>query len=143
MDLVARYFYFDGGKVHRCPGTHFKRLLDDHPDEYLPECAGRRIKFAIVHLLSGVKPGMARVLGVTFAYYTFTAEGRLDQDELHRGLALVKESLNDEGPEGNLLDMRPRLARNRFIQDFAWDPMPCEIDALKEAVENGKRAATS
>jgi len=131
MSLGTRVMFVDGDRITRVSLRRFERLFQGDPNETMPECAGQRIRCAVVYVdLMMRKPvGVARV---DYMVLPFGPDGRLDQAERHRQGGLVGEMA------GRLLfrvsepvvGFGPYLAGRQYRAEFKWEPTAQQAEAV-------------
>ena len=95
--------------------------------------SGKPVRCAIVFLeFENRRP--TRILRTEFNVLYIDEKGGLDSDAQSQQLRLIGQSLDDTlamgSPRGNVVDMRPRLARKKLREKFEWTPTEDVLDAI-------------
>ena len=117
MGISLRVFLFDDSDtIERLPLTRYERLLRRHPEEYLPQYAGQRVRFAEVAVeLKERKP--VQILRVVYGILPFDSEGRIDAAEQEKEMRLFAEMMPPvlkDRSSPNIVDAKHQFAKKRF-----------------------------
>lgn len=77
----------DDSSLKRFPLARFERLFQGHPEERLPEYAGKRVRYALV-IVDLVNRKPFEILGIQYPILTFDSEGKIDAAELEKEMRL-------------------------------------------------------
>jgi len=134
MGIGVRSFLIDDkGLVSRVPWCRMSRLFQGEPTQEFRMHSGKPVRCAIVFLeFENRRP--ARILRTEFNVLYIDEKGGLDSEAQSQQLRLIGQSLDDAlalgGPRGNVVDMRPRLARKKLREKFEWTPSEDVLDAI-------------
>ena len=134
MGIGVRSFVIgDDGSVSRVPWCRMSRLFQGEPTQEFRMHSGKPVRCAIVFLeFENRRP--TRILRTEFNVLYIDDEGGLDSEAQSQQLRLIGQSLDDTlalgGPRGNVVDMRPRLARKKLREKFEWTPTEDVLDAI-------------
>ena len=135
---VRVHFFQEDGRIKKIPYTRFDRLLSDGSDERLEAHAGKRVRCAMTFVeLHQRKP--TKILRTDFKIIPFAANGKVDFEEYRRGQRLAFNmvdlvGLSREARADNVVDLRPRVSRKRYVDEFTWEPTDDEFDRLVREV---------
>ena len=88
MGTSVRIFLVqDDGSLKRFPLARFERLFQHHPDESLPQYAGKKIRYALV-IVDLVNREPVEILVIQYNFITFNSKGKIDPGELQRQMRL-------------------------------------------------------
>jgi hypothetical protein len=142
MGLAVRVFLVeDDGYLRRFPLARYERLLRGEAEGFLPEYAGKRIRYALVVVeLVDRKP--IEIRHVEYSWLSFDSEGRLDRSEQRKEARLAIEVLPPLSGEESLqvIDARHRFARKSYDDRYKWQPSP-DIQAAIIAATLGQNTA--
>jgi hypothetical protein len=142
MGLAVRVFLVeDDGYLRRLPLAHYERLLRGEAEGFLPQYAGRRVRYALVVVeLVDRKP--IEIQHVEYSWLSFDSEGRLDRSEQRKEARLAIEVLPPVSGEESLqvIDARHRFARKSYDDRYKWQPSP-DIQAAIIAATLGQNTA--
>ncbi len=130
------FFIDDDGAIRRYPLARYERLIERDPDEWLPQYAGKRVRYVEVALeLEKRKPvGILRIL---YLILPFDSKGRVDAKEQDKEWRLASDMvppiLPDPGPR-NVIEARHRFAKKRFESEYRWTPTPEIESAILKAI---------
>jgi hypothetical protein len=137
---IRIFFVHDDGSLKRFPVARFERLFQGHPEEYLPEYAEKRVRYALVTLdLENRKP--VEILGIGYHILTFDSEGKIDANELQSKMRLwVDQMPNGTATRTNpkIVDAEPLFLQKRYNNRYNWKPT-LEIEAAIFKAIFGKR----
>jgi len=127
---IRIFFVRDDGSLKRFPVARFERLMNHDPKEYVPEYAGKRVRYALISLdLENRKP--VGILGIGYHIVTFDHEGKIDDTELQREMRLWV----DQMPFGltrrtahKVVDAEHRFLQRQYHHRYHWEPTP-EMEA--------------
>jgi hypothetical protein len=126
MGLAVRVFLVeDDGYLRRLPLAHYERLLRGEAEGFLPQYAGRRVRYALVVVeLVDRKP--IEIRHVEYSWLSFDSKGRLDRSEQRKEARLAIEVLPPVSGEESLqvIDARHRFARKSYDDRYKWQPSP-------------------
>jgi hypothetical protein len=134
MGIGVRSFVVDeDGSVNRVAWHRMVRLFQGKPTEEFARRSGRPVRCAIVFLeFENRRP--QRILRTEFNVLHLDASGALDPEAQSQQLRLIGQCLDcgapPGGPRGNLLDMRPRLARKQLRDKFEWTPSEDVLEVI-------------
>lgn len=131
MGIGVRAFFVVDGDVSRVPFRQVERLLCGDPHEVLSQCAGRRVRCALVYVeLVNRRPFAVR--HVDYLMLPFGSDGRLDRAETQRGQALAMASAGTwfGAVSEPVVEFGPHLAARRYRTEFKWVPTATEVDTL-------------
>ena len=134
MGIGVRSFLIDDdGSVSRIPWCRMSRLFQGESTQEFRMHSGRPVRCAIVFLeFENRRP--TRILRTEFNVLYIDGTGALDSEAQSQQLRLIGQSLDDTlalgGPSGNVVDMRPRLARKKLREKFEWTPTEDVLDAI-------------
>ena len=77
----------DDDSLKRFPLARFERLFQGHPEERLPEYAGKRVRYALV-IVDLVNRKPFEILRIQYPILTFDSEGKIDAAELEKEMRL-------------------------------------------------------
>ncbi len=137
MRISSRIFFVnDDDSLRRISKARFDRLLQCEPEERFPQCAGKRVRCALVVLdMEGRKP--VSVVRRDCSILTFDSDGRLDVAERERTLRLAYESAAHfpiEQQSDEIIDARHHFAKRRYKHEFTWTASPEIKKAIKDAI---------
>jgi len=129
----------DDDSIERFPLARYERLLQRHPDEYLAEFAGKRVRYALVALdLENRKP--STILQIQYSFLSFDSEGQLDtaakEKEIMSGLDMLAP-LNGSEDKPEIIDARHRFAKKRYHNEYSWKPSPEIETSIVRAIFGG------
>ncbi len=137
MGTSARIFLIkDDGSLKRFPLARFERLFQGHPDECLPQYAGKRIRYALV-IVDFVNREPVEILGIQYHFITFDSEGKIDPDELEKEMRLGVEMMplgTAENKSSKLVDAEHLFLRKRYKDTYTWKPTPEIEEAIVKAI---------
>jgi hypothetical protein len=134
MGIGVRSFVVnDDGSVSRVPWRRMSRLFQGEPTQEFRMHSGKPVRCAIVFLeFENRRP--TRILRTEFNVLYIDEAGGLDSEAQSQQLRLIGQSLDDTlalgGSDGNVVDMRPRLARKKLREKFEWTPTEDVLDAI-------------
>jgi hypothetical protein len=142
MGLAVRVFLVeDDGYMRRLPLARYERLLRGEAEGFLPQYAGKRVRYALVVVdLVDRKP--IEIRHVEYSWLSFDTEGHLDRSEERKEARLAMEVLPPVTGEGSLqvVDARRRFARKSYDDRYKWKPTP-DIQAAIIAATLGQNTA--
>lgn len=142
MGLAVRVFLVeDDGYLRRLPLARYERLLRGEAEAFLPQYAGKRVRYALVVVeLVDRKPIEIRHL--EYSWLSFDSEGRLDRSEQRKEARLAIEVIPPVSGEESLqvIDARHRFARKSYDDRYKWQPSP-DIQAAIIAATLGQNTA--
>jgi hypothetical protein len=131
MSLGTRVMFVDDDRITRVSLRRFERLFQGDPTETMPECAGQRVRCAVVYVdLTMRKPtGVARV---DYMVLTFGPDGRLDEAKQYREGALVGEMMGRAVVRASepVVEFGPYLAGRQYRTEFKWEPTAQQAEAV-------------
>ena len=126
----------DDDCLERLSVARFERLVRRDSQERIPQCAGKRVRYAMVVLeLENRKP--LGIRGIEYAFLHFDSEGRIDAIEWEKEARLAMEVLPPlvNGRErSQVVDARYRFWRKRYDHEYKWIPNPEVEAAIVEAI---------
>jgi hypothetical protein len=143
MGLAVRVFLVeDDGYLRRLPLARYERLLRGEAEGFLPQYAGKRVRYALVVVdLVDRKP--IEIRHVEYSWLSFDAEGRFNRSEQEKEVRLAMEVLPPVSGEESLqqiIDARHRFARKSYDDRYKWKPSP-DIQAAIIAATLGQNTA--
>lgn len=116
----------DDGSLKRFPVARFERLFQGHPEECLPEYAGKRVRYVLISLdLENRKP--VEILGIGYHILTFDPEGKIDAAGLQREMRLWVDQMQN-GPtirtNPKIVEAEHRFLQKRYDNRYNWEPTP-------------------
>jgi len=142
MGLAARVFLVeDDGHLRRLSLTRYERLLRGEAEGFLPQYAGKRVRYALVVVdLVDRKP--IEIRHVEYSWLSFDSKGRLDRSEQEKEVRLAMEVLPSISGEESLqvIDARHRFAKKSYDDRYRWKPSP-DIQAAIIAATLGQNTA--
>ncbi len=137
MGTTARIFLVQNdGSLKRFPLARFERLFQGHPDERLTQCAGKRIRYALV-VVDFVNREPFEILGIQYHFITFDSEGKIDPDELQKEMRLGVEMVplgTTENKSPKLVDAEHLFLQKRYQDTYTWKPTPEIEKAIVKAI---------
>jgi len=126
----------DDGSLKRFPLARFERLFQGHPEERLPEYAGKRLRYALV-IVDLVNRKPFEILGIQYPILTFDSEGKIDAAELEKKMRLGVNMVpigTIEPLSRKVVDAEHHFLQKRYENRYLWRPTP-EIEvAIVKAV---------
>jgi len=139
MSISLRIFFFNpDNSIIKIPLSRFDRLSKNDPNESFPEYAGESIKCAIVCVeLENRRP--VKIINVNYTIVSFSSDGRIDQEKLHREGALAAQMMDlpDLFLPKNVVDLSPKIAQKQYHERFKWKPTKDEVDKIIDMVFSG------
>lgn len=137
MGIGLRVFFVnDDDSIQRLSMARYQRLLRRDLGERLPQCAGRRVRYAMVMLeVADRKP--LEILRIQYSFLRFDSEGTIEAGEREREARLAMEMLpplTKEQERPHVVDARYRFAKKRFDDEYKWTPTPEIEAAIVEAI---------
>ena len=109
---VRIFLVNDDGSVRRFPVARFERLFQHHPEENLPQYAGKRVRYSLVAVdLVNRKP--AEIISIQYPILTFDSKGRID---------------------AKVVDVEHRFLQKRYENRYLWRPTPEIEEAIVKAI---------
>ena len=104
----------ENDSLQRLSVNKYERLLRYEPQEFLPQYAGKRIRYALI-MVENIKRRPVKIIQKQYSYLVFDSNGRLDPIEREKAFELAKESrppvLCFQGFP-NIIDAKHRFAKN-------------------------------
>ena len=130
----------DDDSLKRFPLARFERLFQDHPEESLPEYAGKRLRYALV-IVDLIDREPAEILGIQYPILTFDSEGKIEAAELEKEMRLGVDMV----PIGTIaplsrkvVDAEHHFLQKRYENRYLWRPTPeIEETIVKAVFEQG------
>ena len=137
MGIGLRIFFVqDDGTLKRFPAARFERLMNQDPNECLPEYVEKRVRYVFVSVeLENREP--VEIIGIGYNILTLDSEGKVDEAELKQEMRLLIDSLPLEPSKpiaSNIIDAEPRFLHRRYINRYQWESTPEIEQAVFEAV---------
>jgi hypothetical protein len=137
MGTTARIFLVqDDGSLKRFPLARFERLYHHHPDERLPEYAGKRVRYALA-IVDLVHRKPVEILGIQYHFLTFDSEGKIDVAELQKQMRLGLEMMpfgTTEHKSLKVVDAEHIFLQKRYKDTYVWKPTPAIEKAIVKAI---------
>jgi hypothetical protein len=130
---VRSFLVDDAGQVSRIPWSRMTRLFRGLPTQEFHELRGSPVRCAVVFLeYENRRP--ARILRTEFSVLYIDDNGSLDSEAQSQQLRLIGQCLDDTlavgGERGNVVDIRPHLARKQYRERFEWTPTEDVLEAI-------------
>ena len=126
----------DDGSLRRFPLARFERLFQHHPEERLPQYAGKRVRYALV-AVDLVNREPVEIIGIQYPILTFDSKGKIDAAELEKemrlGVNMVPIGTN-EGTSRKVVDVEHRFLQKRYENRYLWRPTPEIEEAIVKAI---------
>ncbi len=126
----------DDGSLKRFPLARFERLFQGHPEERLPQYAGKRVRYVLV-IVDLVNRKLFGILGIQYPILTFDSEGKIDAAELEKEMRLGVDMV----PIGTIaplsrkvVDAEHHFLQKRYESRYLWRPTPEIEEAIVKAV---------
>ena len=120
------FFVHDDGSIHRFPLARFERIMNQDPNECLPEYAGKRVRYALVTVdLENRKP--VEITGMGYNILALDSEGRLDVAEFQQEMRLWIDSMPTEPNKKisrKVIDAEALFIDRRYRNRYHWKPNP-------------------
>ncbi len=126
----------DDGSLKRFPLARFERLFQGHPEERLPEYAGKRVRYALV-VVDLVNREPVEIIGIQYPILTFDSEGKIDAAELEKEMRLGVNMLpigTSEDISRKVVDVEHRFLQKRYENRYLWRATPELEEAIVKAV---------
>ncbi len=137
MGTSVRIFLVqDDRSLKRFPLARFERLFQHHPDESLPQYAGKRIRYALV-IVDFVNREPVEIFGIQYNFITFDSEGKIDPDKLQKQMRLGVEMVafgTSENKSPKLVDAKHLFLQKRYQDTYTWKPTPEIEKAIVKAI---------
>jgi hypothetical protein len=125
----------DDGSLKRFPLARFERLFHSHPEEHLPEYAGKRVRYALV-VVDLVNREPVEIIGIQYPILTFDSEGKIDAAELEKEMRLGVNMVpigTSEDISRKVVDAEHRFLQKRYNNRYNWEPTPETEEAIVKA----------
>jgi len=126
----------DDDSLKRFPLARLERLFQGHPEERLPQYAGKRVRYALV-IVDLVNRKPVEILRIQYAILTFDSEGKIDAAEIEKEMRLGVDMV----PIGNtaplshkVVDAEHHFLQKRYENRYLWRPTPEIEEAIVKAV---------
>ena len=130
MAISIRYFVFaDDGSLKHDPRRVSEGLHAG--EDALPDFARSKQRVAEV-VLDNEEGKPVRILDARGQYWSFDAEGRLDQSDRFTFMRWCDPIR--EAPKGKVVDLRPNIERKKWEREHRWDVSAEDLDRLTAAV---------
>ena len=130
MGLGMRIFIVkDDGSLERMPFGRYNRLLQHHLSERLFQYAGKRVRCAVI-VVESINRKPVEILKCQYSYLSFDSDGRLLEEGDERQVRLAMDTLEPviADKDRQVVDVRHKFARKRYVREYLWQPSP-EIEA--------------
>lgn len=130
MGLGMRIFIVkDDGSLVRLPFGRYNRLIRHDARERLPEYASKRVRCAVIVVESKDRIPV-EILKSQYSYLSFDYDGRLLEEGDERQVRLAMDTLEPviADKDRQVVDVRHKFARKRYVREYLWQPSP-EIEA--------------
>jgi len=130
------YLVNDNGSLKRFPLARFERLFQGHPEERLPEYAGKRVRYALV-AVDLVNREPVEIIGIQYAILTFDSKGKIDAAKLEKEMRLGVNMVpigTTEGTSRKVVDAKHRFLQRRYQNRYLWRPTPEIEEAIVKAI---------
>ena len=129
MGVGTRIFLVnDDDSLKRFPLAKLERLRKG--EEYLPEYAGKRMRYAFVVMeMQNRKP--IGIYIIQYSYLSFDSKGRIDAAEGEKEAMLAVNMvppLPSDQEKGGVIMAQHKFAKKRYDELYRWKPTP-EIEA--------------
>jgi len=125
----------DDGSLKRFPFARFERLFQHHPEEHLPEYAGKRVRYALV-VVDLVNREPVEIIGIQYPILTFDSKGKIDAAELEKEMRLGVNMVpigTSEDVSRKVVDVEHRFLQKRYENRYLWEPTPEIEEAIVKA----------
>jgi hypothetical protein len=141
MGIAIRFYLFSDDGLQRI--SH--RLMDGlaRGKDAMPQCAGTKQKIAnvIVEMEKGKPVRLARADG---SFLTFDEAGQVHKDLIASGMAAMETyralERADQTPAGTVIDLSPKLNREKWERENRWMPSKEDLDAICDDIWKRKKA---
>jgi hypothetical protein len=133
------FLVHDDDSVERIALARFERLVGRRDlSERWPEHAGKRLRYALLYLKT--EDGEMQVVYTEFAFLDIDAEGRHSAEAYKRS---IQDAMNMLGGLYKFSDASNVVGEQAFRQrrykvEHKWEPSPATIEALREALVDGR-----
>jgi hypothetical protein len=134
MGVGLRIFIVnDDNSLERLALKKYERLMQHDPDLFLPQYAGKRVRYAEVAVeFENRKP--VEILRMEYFIMQFDSKGRIggtvQDDIMSLGVNLTPPIYFEKDPV--VIDAQHHFAKKRFDHQFRWKPTPeIEMSILK------------
>jgi hypothetical protein len=142
MGIAIRFYLFSDDGLQRI--SH--RLMDGlaRGKDAMPQYAGTKQKIAnvIVEMENGKPVELGRADG---SFLTFDEAGQVHKDLIASGIAAMETyralERTDQTPAGTVIDLSPKLNREKWERENRWTPSKEDLDAICDDIWKRKRAA--
>ena len=142
MGLAVRFYLFSAEGLRRIS----QRLMDGlaRGKDAMPQYAGTKLKIAnvLVDMENGKPVRIARCDG---SFLTFDEAGQVHKDLVASGFAAMETyralELADRAPTGQVIDLSPKLNREKWERENRWAPSKEDLDAISDDIWKRKIAA--
>jgi hypothetical protein len=142
MGIAIRFYLFSDEGLQRI--SH--RLMDGlaRGKDAMPQYAGTKQKIAnvIVEMENGKPVRLARADG---SFLTFDETGQVHKDLIVSGMAAMEThralERADQTPPGTVIDLSPKLNREKWERENRWTPTKADLDAICDDIWKRKKAA--
>ena len=125
----------DDDSLKRFPLARFERLFQHHPEEHLPQYAGKRVRYALV-VVDLVNREPVEIIGIQYPILTFDSEGKIDAAELEKEMRLGVNMVpigTSEDISRKVVDAEHRFLQKRYNNRYNWEPTPEIEEAIVKA----------
>lgn len=128
---VRVHFFEDGGGIKKVPYARFQRLLAEDSNERIEEYAGKRVRCAMTFVELKNRKAI-RIIQTDFMIIPFAHDGAVDREEFRRRASLAINMLDFgmRSQDGNVVNLVPKLSKNRYLREFVWVATQAEIRAI-------------
>jgi Autotransporter beta-domain len=142
MGPAVRFYLFSDNGLQRI--SH--RLMDGlaRGKDAMPQYAGTKQKIAnvIVEMENGKPVQLGRTDGL---FLTFDEAGQVHKDLIASGMAAMETyralERADQTPTGTVIDLSPKLNREKWARENRWTPSKEDLDAICDDIWKRKKAA--
>ena len=138
MGISVRIFIVhNDGSLKRFPLARFERLFQGHPNERIPEYAGKkRVRYVLVVVdLVNRKP--VEILSIQYPILTIDSKGKIDADELQKEMRLGVDMVpiwTSQRKSDKVVDAEHLFHQRRYYNRYKWEPTPEIEEAFVKAI---------
>ena len=125
----------DDDSLKRFALARFERLFQHHPEEHLPQYAGKRVRYALV-VVDLVNREPVEIIGIQYPILTFDSKGKIDGAELEKEMRLGVNMVpigTSEDISRKVVDAEHRFLQKRYNNRYNWEPTPEIEEAIVKA----------
>jgi hypothetical protein len=126
----------DDGSLEHLPLAKFERLRQGDLKEFLPQYAGKRVRYTLVVVeMENRRP--VDIAMVRYSYLYFDSKGRIDPVERDKQATLAVNMVPpspQEGQIGAVITAHHRFAKKHYERRYTWMPTPEIVESIAAAI---------